>query len=358
MPLIEDNIRELLRDRSSEPPSNSERLSQVRKGIHRARRRRTAVSGVAAITGVVAVSAVGLGGFDGDRTSVDPTVRPSPTATAPTPAELPKTFTGKNGVTYALVGSTSMRQPEEQEVHVNVRPREGRPLDVAATCAPLSKVSPDEQASPPRIDVLVDGKWYGGVSLGCGERLDTAQLILPKGKRMFRVTFTSGRLGGERASAAWSIGLYEWTPPNKSDAAPKVPRLPDPSADGEEPAYHLLGSKSGTWPDSRTVKITVPYRGQQLAVATICRGGAAERMETVGILIDGKLEDDTGPCDAEGLDVGEMTALHRPVLDRAAEKGSVTVELRIHGPNSNGRDDAAYKKLPFGWRVGIYERAG
>jgi hypothetical protein len=360
MSVTEDHIRELLRERSSLPPSNSDRLSQVKVGIRRARRRRIVRGGGTAAVAVAGVIAVGALGGAGRAGGVDPVVRPSPLDTTPAPAlaELPNAFAGKDGTEYVRVADTTLRIPEQQQVTLTVPVRDGRPLDVAATCAPRTKASPDDPNTWTSLAVLVDGQWYGGLRLVCGEKLELAQVLVPERARKITITFKGDWFRGGRASAVWSLGVYEWIPPDKPKAAPAVPQMPERSVDpdGEEPAYELLGSKGGIWPDSRTAEITVPYHGQQLEVGDICRGGAADRVEAVGILIDGKLHTDT-PCETSGRAEGALNTIDTGVLNRAAKDGSVTIGLRIYGPNSNGRDDDAYAKRPIGWRVGIYQLA-
>jgi hypothetical protein len=354
MPNTEDQLRGMFLEHSSQPPANPDRLTQTKAAIRRRRHRRTALagSGVTAVAAAaVVLTTVPLGLVWGPDTP--------PLTSTSRPAAPPKRFTSSDGASYRLIATTSMRSVKRDRVTLKVPVRGNKPLDVGATCAMREgpKGPSASPAFPPMIDVL-----YGpskDVQLTCMEKLTLAPLAISQQDRAggeIQIEFLRQKVGGglTAAPAAWSFGVYEWTPPNRPVTPPTPPEPADPLTDGGRPIYDLVTQRHGTWPADREARFTIPYHRRRLLVLGICRGEIAGRMGSIGIYIDGKRVD-SEICDFVDNRGVNLTGIGRRVLDRADKNGSVTIDVRIPGPTADGQNSDAYRNRPFSWRIAVYE---
>ncbi|TDE41720.1 hypothetical protein E1295_29200 [Nonomuraea mesophila] len=264
------DLRDVLRERAGAPaPVNPHRHDQIRARVRRTRIRRSAMAGVAVVAAVVA----GVSLVPGAAKPPEITAAAEPAASA-----LPETFTADDGTEYRRVATTGLPAKGGQKASVTV-PVTGKPLDLAGLC----QGRPGSQ--PP--NVAVNGRPVRTGSLRCGKDMELEALVVPDGATEVTVTFdttTTGygcvreKKGGKCEPvkphwAAWSLAVYEWTPPAEP-VEPGELRAPPARLAG----MRLAARTGGTWTDERSFELVVRSPGGKLGLEQLCTGDLAGRM--------------------------------------------------------------------------------
>ncbi|MEV4223137.1 hypothetical protein [Nonomuraea sp. NPDC049725] len=333
------DLRDLLRERADgPPPANPARLAQVRARVSRTRRRRRITTGVA-VAAAVAAGAVVLPGALPD--TVTPGGRTT-AATAPGP-ELPESFTAPDGAAYRRLAVTSIGRSGEQKKTLTV-PVTGRPLDVAVAC--------DGEGRADNTPMVYVGRAPSpSARIGaCSSRMELLPLVVSQGDGQVEVTFDATRSGvcgpgmtacDEAVPAAWTLGVYEWTPP----AEPA-----DPAPVKEFPArfegWKLAGSTSGVWPRDSVVRLEIEGHGRKVALDQLCSGELARRMRFTYRVGD---EEPAGGASCGVWESGAYPAALTEVEVPEGERLVITGEVAAWGETTN---------RPVRWSVGVYTRTG
>jgi hypothetical protein len=300
---------------------------------------------------VVAVTGVWAGVSGGSTASRDPVLN-GPTATQqPLPDRLEieevKTkdigdrFTAEDGTVYKRVSLSKLVWPEQTTVAVTVT-RGDKPLAAVLQCNGKSDVMvdlyyPDER----NVDAL-------GMGNTCGVAPDPIELSsLRKGQRTTLSMNASDTVDGGQTptgSATWTTSIYEWTPPAKPAKAPKMPKLLK--------AGQLLKSTGGIWPDTKTLTLTVPYRGNQLFFAMQCTGAISDHARLDSTLNGKPVElgftdafSNTSNCDSTSDNMQGSNKLSVPEGTK-----QVTLTVRLAGL------DPAYHNRTSSWTIGLFEK--
>jgi len=328
MPVSEDQLRQLLAERS-EParrrPVPDERIA-VR--IRQARRRRTAGAGVLAV-------ALAAGVVSGVVLAHQPAPGHAARYSAP---PLPASFTTSDGAAYRRLAITPVTGPNQRSASFTITPGSD-PVDVMATC--------DHRKGTSFVLVEVNGRDVGFADCQGPGRL-TGVLVHP-GKRT-RITFAAGSPIGSRI-AGWQFAAYVWTPPVIARPAPAEPRLP---LSFTGPAvlpghgnvrWRLVTSRSGVWPADSTVTITAPAGTSPLGLSMVCTGAIAERLEvTTGSDGSGGL---IPPC--VQWTPGQRVP-RQFTIDRRHDK-PFTLTIHLQAPPV---DPAAYANRKVSWTFAFY----
>ncbi|MEU8251580.1 hypothetical protein [Nonomuraea sp. NPDC048916] len=336
------DLRDVLRAHGESPaPANPARHEQLQARIRGIRRRRRLGAG----TAVLAIAALGFPLLSG-------TAEPPPEITVATQpsgpsgaAELPERFTSPDGTEYRRLALTAIEQSGSHTAKVTI-PVTGKPLDVAGICTSGSRMG----SSP---IVKIDGRLtMGGFFRPCTKEMSLLPLTLPPGARdRVTITFdmkTAGtacvRADGKGPCepvkperAAWTLAVYEWTPPEQP-IEPEAPKdLPR-----RLPGYTLADSATGTWPRDRSATFRVRGDGRPLGIDHICTGDLAERL-WIGYRVDGKDSPSSGSCGVwkQGSFPMAVTEFKVPKGKRA----TITVTLRMRGEATN---------RPVRWSVGLF----
>ncbi|WP_049574266.1 hypothetical protein [Nonomuraea sp. SBT364] len=259
------DLRDVLRDHADgPPPANPARLAQVRARVRATRRRRRITAGVAVAAALAAGVALLPGLAAPDRSTSAATAGPA----------LPETFTAPDGTAYRRLALTSIGRTGGQKKTVTV-PVTGRPLDVAVVCDGEGLVNNTPM-------VYVGGRWSVSARLGaCSRRMELLPLEVSRRDGQVSVTFDATRHGvcgpgmdcGKPAPAAWTLAVYEWTPPAE-------PVEPGPVKDfpARFEGWKLAGSATGVWPRDDVVRLEIEGTGRKVALDQLCAGDLARRM--------------------------------------------------------------------------------
>jgi hypothetical protein len=365
MPVTESEAREFLRERSSNPPPNPDRVEQVFRSGRRLRRRQTLGTGVIAaaavavtVAGSISVLQVGNGPQRGEPAAGHPGI--------------PETFSRADGRIYRRVATATMNTPHQQSVSVTV-PVRGKALAAVGICRGgdmnsnvFIKVGPS--IGPAHFTCASPGRFRGVQGIrdvqdlragGRGASQVGLTFVTAAGMRAVPGALASPGPGARRLTpppsppAQWAFGVYEWTPPAKPRTPPPAPQMPDKVIDEEDKADHgirRIEAKSGTWPGRSTVRLTVPYRGRTLYVAAAC-AGSADGAILPSYRVNGRIVDGTGCGEVfPGEDVSQV-ALPRPP-DGTKD---VTIEVRFGPAPTAVAPPDMYSKLPGSWTVAAYE---
>jgi hypothetical protein len=326
MPVSEDQLRQLLTERSDPARRRPVPEERIAVRIRRARLRRAAGAGVLAVAAVAgAVSGVVLAHESA----------PGHVASYSAPP-LPASFTASDGAAYRRLAMTSVTGPAQRSASLTVTAGSD-PIDVMASC--------DHPKGSRFINVEVNGSVVGDVTCQGPSRL--TGLFVHPGERV-RITFVVGLPVGP-LKAGSQFAAYAWTPPATARPAPAEPRLPHsftgPAAipGHGNVRWHLVASRSGDWPADRTVTITAPAGTSTLELSMVCAGAIAGRSEVSFGSQPGLI----GTCQpwTPGQPVpGQLT------IDRKDGK-PVTLTLRLQAPRAN---PAAYAKRTASWTVALY----
>jgi hypothetical protein len=329
MPVNEDQLRQLLDERSDPARRRPVPEERIAVRIRRARVRRAAGAGVLAVAAVAgAVSGVIL------------THEPAPGHAASYSAPpLPASFTASDGAAYRRLAMTSMTGPNQRSASLTITPGAG-PVDVMATC--------NHRKGTTFVLVKVNGRDAGFAS--CQGPLRLTEVAVHPGKRT-RITFAAGSPIGSRI-AGWQFAAYAWTPPAIARPAPAEPRLPPTfTGSGVPPGrgnvqWRLVARRSGVWPADGTVTITAPAGTSNLELSMVCTGPVAERLET-SMSRDGSGEGLIPPCIEwkPGQQVPRQLT-----IDRRHDK-PFTLTIHLRAPRI---DPAPYAKRKVSWTFAFY----
>jgi hypothetical protein len=329
MPVNEDQLRELLTERSDPARRRPVPEERIAIRVRRARRRRAAGAGLLAVAAVA-----------GAASGVILTHEPAPGhAVSYSAPPLPASFTASDGAAYRRLATTPVTGPGQRSASFTVTAGSD-PIDVMASCNHPKGVR--------FIDVKVNGDPLATLTCQGPSRL--TGLFVHPGERA-RITF-GGDLPHGSLAAGLQFAAYAWTPPATARPAPAEPRLPRnftgpaPATGNGNVRWHLVASRSGDWPADQTVTITAPAGASDLKLSVICAGPTGDRLQ-VSRIRPGVPDGFLGTC--------ETYTPGQPVLGQATvvrEDGkAVTLTLRLQAPRA---DPAAYAKRTSSWTVALY----
>jgi hypothetical protein len=330
MPVNEDQLRQLLAERSDPARGRPVPEERIAVRIRRARLRRAAGAGLLAVAGAAGVIS-----------GVTLAHQHSPGHGASySGAPLPASFTASDGAAYRRLAVTSMTQRAQGSASLTVTAGSD-PVDVMASC--------DRPTSGYFVLVEVNGAAAG--LLTCQDPPQPIGLPVRPGEQA-RITFTGAAALGS-PDVHWRLAAYAWTPPATARPAPAAPRLPlsytgpNTTAGYGNALRRLVASRSGNWPGDRTATFTLTYhRGRSLDISLVCTGAIASRLQ-VNMQVDGTWGQPV-PCTS--------TAPESPQSGSAigARPGKpITLTFRIQAPR--GYAAAAYAKRAASWTIAVYE---
>lgn len=334
VPVSEDQLRQLLAERSEPARSRPAPTERITARIRRARMKRAAGAGLLAI----AVAAGVVSGVNIARDHVAATSYSGP--------PLPARFTAADGATYRRLAVTDLTDPAQQSATLTVH-LGSDPVDVMAGC--------DSPGNHILIGVKVNGKVANLI-----ECQPTPQLIgLPlRPGQVAHITFVrASSLGLPDMKAGWQFAAYAWKPPVTARSAPVAPRLPRSYTGPNTTTGHgnalrkLVASRSGTWPDDRMATFTLTYHGgHSLDISVVCAGVIGGRLQ-VSHQIDNTVAGDAVPCTPAGP--GQ--------LDQAGSLSGVNgkpITLTYHLAAPSAYFAADYAKRAASWTIAVYEEQG
>ncbi|MEO3792103.1 hypothetical protein ABGB14_17985 [Nonomuraea sp. B10E15] len=329
------DLRDVLRERAGAPaPPNPHRHDQIRSRIRRTRVRRGAMAGAAVAAAVVLGVSLLPGAAEPSAQEITAAARPA--------AELPETFTSGDGTEYRRVATAELAAKGGQKASVTV-PVTGRPLDLAGLC----QGRPGSQ--PPHV--AVNGRPHRASFLRCGKDMELRPLVVPEGATEVTVTFDTEitgygcvreKKGGKCEPvkphwAAWSLAVYEWTPP----AEPVEPgELRSPPA--KLAGMRLAAGTGGTWTKERSFELVVRSPGGKLGLEQLCTGDLARRIWFT-YRINGKDTGSTADCGTWKSGPFPMAMAEHRVPK--GEKVTITGKVGLWGEATN---------RPVRWVVAAY----
>jgi len=329
MPVSEDQLRQLLTERSDPARRRPVPEERIAVRIRRARRRRAAAAGVLA-------AAVAAGAASGAILAHEPAPEHPASYSAP---PLPASFTASDGAAYRRLAITPVTGPAQRSVSFTITAG-ADPIDVMATC---------EHPQASRF-ILVEVNGTGTGFLNCQGQSRLTELYVHPGQRA-RITFAAGSPVGSRIPG-WQFAAYAWTPPATARPAPAEPRPPQSyTASAVPPArgnvqWRLIASRSGDWPADKTITITAPAGTSNLELSVTCAGATAGRLQ-VSRVSHGSPDGWLGYCEplTPGQQPPGQVTIQRP------DGKAVALTLRLQAP---GPDPAAYAKRAASWTVALY----
>jgi hypothetical protein len=333
MPVSEDQLRQLLAERSGPARYRPVPQERIAARIRRARMKRAAKAGLLAL--VVAAGAVSGMTLAHEHAPGH--------ATSYSGAPLPARFTASDGAAYHRLAVTSMTDPAWRSAVLTVTVGSD-PVDVMASC--------NDPASGVFIGVKVNGVIAGLIR--CQDPPQLMGLSVRPGLKV-HITFVRGSsLGLPDMDTGWQFAAYAWTPPATLRAAPAEPRLPSSYTGNNTTAGYgtaprrLIASRSGNWPGDRTATFTVTYhRGRNIDVSVVCAGAIADRLQ-VSFQVDGS-GSQAVPC--KSWTPGQPPEETTSVSGRAGVP--LTLTFRIQAPSPDTA--AAYAKRAASWTIAVYE---
>jgi len=324
MPVSEEQLRQLLAERSDPARHRPVPQERITARIGRARMKRAAGAGLLAI-------AVAAGVVSGVTLAHE---RASGHGGILSGLSFPATFTAADGAAYRQLAITSMTDPAQRSVSLTVQTGSD-PVDVMAAC--------DAPTSNAFIDVKVNGTDAGLIV--CQDSPQLIGLPVRPGRAAHITIFSTSALGfppGKKIS--WQLAAYSWTPPATIRPAPAAPRLPQsyPASNtgGQRTGpRRLLASRSGDWPGDQTGTFTVTYHGRQLDISLACAGAVGSQLQ-VSIRIHDSNQ--------------ELSCSRRASLSTTGAAGQpVTVPFRIQAPSPYAAAD--YAKRAASWTIAAYD---
>lgn len=293
-----------------------------------------ATMGVALVTGAMLIAS---------NTPAEQTVTAAPAVTG-----LPPEFTAADGVAYHRVGTATLDTTGKRKVTITV-PNTGKPLDLVATCAG------DRRSAAPHV--RVDGVPARGGFLGaCVATRQTIGLPVRGQAEEVTVTLELPELQGtacvrerkddpckpvtpRQRRAVWSLGVYEWTPPDEPVLPGPVRKFPAMKG------YKPVAMRSGLYPEKGSVTIPVPA-GRTVGVDQICTGALAKRLNFT-LALNGR---DTGVGGQCGVwEKGPYPMAMALVKTPKGADARLTITWSMAGPAET---------RPVRWLVGVWERIG
>jgi len=329
MPVSEDQLRQLLTERSDPARRRPVPEERIAVRIRRARLRRAAGAGVLAVAAVA-------GAISGVVLAHQPAPGHAASYSAP---PLPASFTASDGTTYRRLAITPVTGPNQRSASLTISVGSG-PVDVMATC--------DHRKGTTFVIATVNGG--GSAFANCQGPGRLAGLPVHPGERA-RIKIEAGSPIGSRI-AGWQFAVYAWTPPAIAAPPPAKPRLPQsytgpafPPSRGKV-QWRLVTSRSGDWPADQTVTITAPAGTSTLELSLVCRGAIAGRswVTTSG---SRSQEDIIGFC--QPWTPGQPVPGALTITRKDGKPFTITLHLRAPQPNP-----AAYAKRTSSWTFALY----
>lgn len=328
--ISEDQLRELLTERSDPARRHPVPEERIAVRIRRARRRRAAGAGVLAVAAVA-------GALSGLVLAHQPAPGHAASYSAP---PLPTSFTASDGTVYRRLAITPVTGPNQRSASLTISVGSG-PVDIMATC--------DHRKGTTFVIATANS---GGSSAfaNCQGPGRLAGLPVHPGKRV-RIKIEAGSPIGSRI-AGWQFAAYAWTPPAIAAPAPAKPRLPQsytgpayPPSRGKA-QWRLVTSRSGDWPADQTVTIKAPAGTSTLKLVMVCRGAIAGRswVTTSGYKSQ---EDIVGFC--LPWTPGQQVPGQVTITRRDGKPYAITLHVRAPQPNS-----AAYATRTSSWAIALY----
>jgi hypothetical protein len=333
MPVSENQLRQLLAERSDPARNHPVPQERIAARVRRARMKRAAKAGLLAL--VVAAGAV-----SGATLAHEHAAGHAASYSGP---PLPASFTASDGTAYRRLAVTDMTDPTQRSAELTVTVGSA-PVDVMASC--------DDPMDHILIGVKVNGVVAGLIS--CQQTPQLLGLSVRPGQEA-RITFVrASSFGLPDIKSGWRFAAYAWTPPAIPRAAPAAPRLPRSYTGPNTTAGHgtalrrLFASRSGDWPGDRTATFTVTYhRGRHIDVSVVCAGAIATRLQ-VSFQVDG--------TEAQGAQCKSWTP-GQPPQETTSVSGRagvpMTLTFRIQAPSPYAA--AAYAKRAASWTIAVYE---
>jgi hypothetical protein len=338
MPVSEDQLRQLLAERSEPARDRPVPQERITAHVRRARIRRAAGAGLLA----VAVAAGVVTGVN--LAHEDAPGHPASYSGAP----LPASFTAPDGAAYHRLALISLAEPAQQSATLTVHVG-SEPVDVMGTC--------DAPGSGAAIAVKVNGTFAGFIE--CQGSPRGIGVSVPPGHWADITLLPGSAFGLPAATANWRLATYTWTPPATARAAPAVPHLrrsytgPDTTTGHGNAPRRLIASRSGDWPADRTATFTLTYRGRNLDVSIACAGFTGDRL-LVSLSVNGR-GSETAPCTSwrpEDQAKNGYT-LNRQNTLNGQDGGLIKLTFRIEAPSPYAA--AAYAKRAASWTIAVYE---
>ncbi|MGI5271232.1 hypothetical protein ACQEUU_18900 [Nonomuraea sp. CA-218870] len=145
-----------------------------------------------------------------------------------------------------------------------------------------------------------------------------------------------GRTCRPRIEGAWTLGVYAWTPPERSTQPEPIKDLPK-RLDGRP----LIDTRSGVWPADDTVRFTFDATGRPFGLEQLCAGDLAERLRFSYTLGKGKSHGASCAVWRSGAFPMAM-GVHDT---RPGERVKVTAKITV---------DGGHPGRPVRWSVGLY----
>ncbi|MEV0347680.1 hypothetical protein AB0H88_18090 [Nonomuraea sp. NPDC050680] len=337
------DLRDVLREHGDGPsPANPARHEEIAARIRRIRLRRRAWVGGGVVT-VAAAVALGVSLLPGLLPGSAETRRAPAAESTATPTGLtgllPEQFTASDGTKYRRIAITSIKRTGPTKVSVTI-PVSGKPLDVGAVCA-----GPD--SSPPRISA--GNRPMMAHFTGCSTRMRLQPLQVPAatgGKLTLTFDTTTnanvclvrnGKCVPQKFTrGAWSLAVYEWTPPARPAEPTTLAALPDHAGKAR-----LAETKTGVWP--RDGSATFKARGK-VGFDTSCTGDLADRL-WFSFVVNGRPQGGSGACGVwEG---GAFPSAVSEFSFPTSKTTTVKVTWKLLGSDTN---------RPVRWSVGLYQK--
>jgi hypothetical protein len=334
----ENQLRQLLAERSDPARHRPAPQERIAARIRRARMKRAAGAGLLAIA--VAAGVVSGVTLAHDRAAVTSYSGPS----------LPDRFTAADGAAYRRLAVTYLTDPAHPSAALTLTAGSA-PIDLMGSCG--------LPASSALIGVEVNGKM--ATVIQCQDPPQLIGLPVRPGQKI-RITFVSASRLGLRGlpdvRTVWQFAAYTWQPPATARVAPTAPRLPQSYTGPDTAAGHgtalrkLVAIRSGTWPRDRTATFTFTVHSHlRFDISTVCAGLIGGRLQVshriAGHQGDGSWSEAV-PCTPAG-----PKQLDNEGGILAASGLRITLSYRIQAPNSSFA--AAYAKRAASWTIAIYE---
>jgi hypothetical protein len=333
MPVSEDQLRQLLAERSDPARHRPVPQEHIAARIRRARMKRAAGAGLLAV-------AVAAGVVSGVTLAHEHAPGHAASYSGP---QLPARFTAADGAAYRQLAVTSIADSAQPSAALTITTGSD-PVDLMGSC--------DAPGNGILMGIEVNGKIVSVIA--CQDPPQLIGLPVRPGQKI-RITFVSAeRLGFPDVPTGWRFAAYAWKPPVTARSAPTAPRLPQSYTGPNTTAGHgtalrkLIAIRSGTWPGDRTATFTFTVHGHRnFDISTVCAGLIGGRLQ-VSHAVNSSRGGDPVPCTPAGpkqLDNGGG------ILAASGER--ITLTYHIQAPSSYFAAD--YAKRAASWTIAIYE---
>jgi hypothetical protein len=333
MPVSEDQLRQLLTERSDPARNRPVPQERITARIRRARMKRAAGAGLLAV-------AVAAGVFSGVTLAHE---RTSGHGASLSGQPLPASFTASDGTAYRQLAATTLTDPAQRSAALTVTAGSD-PVDVMAAC--------DTPTSGLFIEVKVNDNGTPAGLLACKQTPQLMSLRVRPGQ-VAHVTFVrESNAGVQDRNVGWRLAAYAWTPPATIRPAPATPRVPqsytgpNSLAGPRNVLRKLVASRSGDWPGDRTATITFTYRsGRNFNLSMVCAGPIGGRLQ-LSLQVNGS------PGPALSCTPAGPGQLGGPNVTGRRNGESITLTFHIQAPSWQPAD---YAKRAASWTIALYE---